>query len=101
MNVSADPRSRPHLTMVTPVADDRTTDGDPRRRLLIEQLPEAHAVARRLADAGFEAETISVALGIAVQGVAGVLEVARAKLRRIEGLPDLRGYAERSKSSAS
>ena len=53
---------------------------DPRT---LAELPTAHAVALRLREAGAGEATIGVALGIPMEGVRALLEVADAKLASI------------------
>lgn len=50
----------------------------------LERLPAAHAAALRLDGAGAGVAAIAVALDIEPEGVAPLLEVARAKLRRVQ-----------------
>jgi hypothetical protein len=47
-------------------------------------LPEPHALALRLHDAGASEQIIAVALEIEPEGVAGLLRIARAKLDALE-----------------
>lgn len=51
---------------------------------LLEQLPESLATALRLQAAGQPDSVISTALGIPVEGVPVLIEVAEAKLRQLE-----------------
>jgi hypothetical protein len=49
-----------------------------------EQLPEAHALALRLRDAGADDELIAVCLQIEPEGVGPLLRIAAAKLQRLQ-----------------
>jgi hypothetical protein len=49
----------------------------------VTYLPTLHAVAIRLRDEGADAHTIAVATGVDDDQVAGMLEVAEAKLVRL------------------
>lgn len=49
----------------------------------LAELPTAHAVALRLREAGAGEATIAAALGIPLEGVRALLEVAEAKLASI------------------
>lgn len=53
------------------------------RRAALAELPHAHAVALRLRAAGAEDRVIAVALGIADEAVAPLIDLAEAKLRRL------------------
>ena len=53
------------------------------RRAALAELPHAHAVALRLRAAGAEDGVIAVALGIAVEAVGPLIDLADAKLRRL------------------
>lgn len=54
-----------------------------RRDDALAELPTAHAVALRLVDAGADAATIATALAVPVESVAGLVELAQAKLAAI------------------
>lgn len=54
------------------------------RSELVDQLPEALAVAVRLSDAGHDHTVIGTALGVPHQSVRIVLRVATAKLAALE-----------------
>lgn len=49
-------------------------------------LPEPHALALRLREAGADDRLIAVALEIEPEGVAGLLRIAEQKLAAIEGV---------------
>lgn len=49
----------------------------------MERLPHAYAVAVRMDRAGMAPDDIATALGIEPEGVATLLDVAAAKLRRL------------------
>ena len=51
---------------------------------LLELLAPMHAAALRLADRGADASAIAADLGIPIESVAGVLDVAAAKLARLQ-----------------
>jgi len=68
---------------MTEVGSGDQAGGAGDRARLVGQLPDAHAVALRLTDAGFGRDVVAVALGIAPQGVPDLLLVAEAKLRRL------------------
>ena len=53
------------------------------RAAALDELPEVHAVALRLHDAGHDNTTIATALGVEVESVALILSVAEAKLARL------------------
>jgi DNA-directed RNA polymerase specialized sigma24 family protein len=53
------------------------------RAAALDELPEVHAVALRLHDAGHNNTTIATALGIEIESVALLLDVAEAKLARL------------------
>jgi hypothetical protein len=55
------------------------------RRAALAELPHAHAVALRLRAAGAEDGVIAVALGIAIEAVGPLIDLAEAKLRRLLG----------------
>jgi DNA-directed RNA polymerase specialized sigma24 family protein len=50
------------------------------RASALDELPEAHAVALRLRDAGHDDQAIATALGIDLEAVEPLLRVAVAKL---------------------
>lgn len=50
------------------------------RASALNELPEAHAVALRLHDAGHDDQAIATALGIELECVKPLLRLARAKL---------------------
>jgi DNA-directed RNA polymerase specialized sigma24 family protein len=50
------------------------------RASALNELPEAHAVALRLRDAGHDDQAIATALGIELESVEPLLRLARAKL---------------------
>lgn len=56
-----------------------------RRDDALAELPTAHAVALRLADGGADLNTIATALGVPVEAVKGLLDVAEEKLASILG----------------
>jgi hypothetical protein len=55
------------------------------RDALLRRLPLGHAVAVRLREAGADDDLIATALDIEPEGVAPLLAIAEAKLRRIGG----------------
>ena len=64
---------------------------DSDRRRALATLPLADAVALRLRDAGADTKLIADALAIEPEGVANLLEIAEAKLRRAQAtLTDVR-----------
>ena len=69
------------------------------RRTALAELPDAHAVALRLRAAGAEDGVIAVALGIAVEAVGPLIDLAEAKLRRLLGDGTDGGYGELGASS--
>lgn len=54
----------------------------PERELALGHLPDAHALALRLTDAGLPLEMICAELGIEPEGLDLLLDVARRKLRK-------------------
>lgn len=53
------------------------------RTAALDELPEAHAVALRLRDAGHDNTMIATALGIEIESVGPLLRIAQAKLSRL------------------
>ena len=53
------------------------------REFALGELSTAHAVALRLRDAGAGNEEIAIALGVPVEGIGTLLEVAQLKLSAI------------------
>jgi DNA-directed RNA polymerase specialized sigma24 family protein len=49
----------------------------------LDELPDVHAVALRLRDAGHQSSTIATALGIELESVQPTLQLAQAKLDRL------------------
>jgi hypothetical protein len=69
------------------------------RRAALAELPHAHAVALRLRASGAEDGVIAVALGIAVEAVGPLIDLAEAKLRRLLGDGTDGSYGELGASS--
>lgn len=64
---------------------DATRPGDASESSdVLELLAPLHAAALRLADRGADARAIAAELGIPIESVAGVLDVAAAKLARLQ-----------------
>jgi DNA-directed RNA polymerase specialized sigma24 family protein len=65
----------PDLTRPTVIEVDRAA--------ALDELPESHAVALRLRDAGHDSTAIATALGIEIASVEPLLWLAEAKLERL------------------
>lgn len=70
------------------------------REQLISRLPEALATALRLHDAGQSVDIIATALGIPVEGVPVLIDVALGKLKRLADGEDLRDVIRDCPSNA-
>jgi hypothetical protein len=54
---------------------------------MVDDLPAMMAVALRLKWAGHDDSTIGTAVGIPIEGVASLVELAEAKLERLRSMP--------------
>lgn len=61
---------------------------------LLGDLPDSLAVALRLRHAGVADSVVAIALGVPVEGVPALLEVAEAKLAHLRQLADDRSSTE-------
>jgi hypothetical protein len=62
---------------------DRSREDPPNGQAWLDQLAPLHASVLRLASQGSDSEAIAACLGVPVESVPGLVEMAAAKLARI------------------